>query len=194
MTKFYVPVDLGKTALLLSDIQDQILRRFPKAVVDEYISHILTLLKTFRDEIDRRRSNPTFSTTVQYDGVPLIIHHVFPFGITSNAFVSPYNKLSKWVKNFEDKELFDKAHSDPNHPHYAIPEVLTQKNGWGGKDETILSKIQPGCFSSSDLLAYLRARGIHHVVLCGLTTAGSILGSARLGAHLDFHIIVPREG
>jgi hypothetical protein len=31
-------------------------------------------------------------------------------------------------------------------------------------------------------------------VLCGLTTCGSILGSARLGADLDFHIIVPKEG
>jgi len=32
------------------------------------------------------------------------------------------------------------------------------------------------------------------VVLCGLTTVGSLLGSARLGADLDFHIVVPREG
>lgn len=31
-------------------------------------------------------------------------------------------------------------------------------------------------------------------MLCGLTTCGSILGSARLGADLDFHIIVPKEG
>jgi hypothetical protein len=31
------------------------------------------------------------------------------------------------------------------------------------------------------------------MVLCGLTTSGSILGSVRLGADLDFHIIVPRE-
>lgn len=32
------------------------------------------------------------------------------------------------------------------------------------------------------------------MVLCGLTTSGSILGSVRLGADLDLHIIVPREG
>jgi len=68
--------------------------------------------------------------------------------------------------------------SDPNHPIYAIPEILKPKEGWGSKGEMIiLSKIQTECFSSSDLLAYFRARG-----------------SARLGADLDFHIVVPREG
>lgn len=30
-------------------------------------------------------------------------------------------------------------------------------------------------------------------MLCGLTTAGAILGSARGGADLDLHMIVPRE-
>lgn len=48
-------------------------------------------------------------------------------------------------------------------------------------------------FSSSDLIAYFRARNIRHTVLCGLTTAGSILGSARHGADLDYHIIIPRQ-
>lgn len=32
------------------------------------------------------------------------------------------------------------------------------------------------------------------MVLCGLTTMGSVLGTARLGADLDFHIVIPREG
>ncbi|KAE9368920.1 Isochorismatase hydrolase [Stipitochalara longipes BDJ] len=197
MSQFYVPVDLGHTALLLSDIQNQIIARFSAEDSSKYLSNILSLVQKFRNEASRRRQLSTSGRTKPanlYDGVPLIIHHVLPFGINSNAFVSPYNKLSRWVKSLESSGFFDTAPSDPNHPHYAIPEILKPPEGWGSKDEIILQKLQPGCFSSSDLLAYFRARGIRHVVLCGLTTMGSVLGSARLGADLDFHIIIPKEG
>jgi nicotinamidase-related amidase len=197
MSQFYVPVDLGHTALLLSDIQEQIIARFSPEVSSKYLSNIVSLVRKFRDEATRRRSTPQESKINPadlYDGVPLIVHHVLPFGINSNAFVSPYNKLSRWVKTLESSGFFATAPTDPNTPHYAIPDILKPEIGWGGKDEVILQKLQPGCFSSSDLLAYFRARGIKHVVLCGLTTMGSVLGTARLGSDLDFHIIVPREG
>jgi nicotinamidase-related amidase len=194
MSKFYRPVDLTHTALLLSDIQEQVLQRFPSEVAGPYLETTLNIIKLFRDEIVRHRSQPEKASLDGFDGVPLIVHHVLPFGINSNAFVSPYNKLSSWVKKLEASGYFNDTASDPNHPHYPVPKMLQPEGGWGKKDEIILSKIQPGCFSSSDLLAYFRARGIKHVVLCGLTTCGSVLGSARLGADLDFHVIVPREG
>lgn len=57
-----------------------------------------------------------------------------------------------------------------------------------------MPKLTAGCFSSPEMQGYLRARGVRHVVLCGLTTVGAILGSARLGADLDFHVVVPRQG
>jgi nicotinamidase-related amidase len=123
----------------------------------------------------------------------MIIHHTLPFNVNSNAFVSPYNKLSKWVNMLEKKGYFENAPSDPHHPNLAIPEELAPPSGWGSKDEVPLAKLQPNCFASSDLLAYLEARDIRHVVLIGLTTMGSILGSARGGADLQFHIITPRE-
>lgn len=194
MSKFYVDVDLSHTALLLSDVQSQILARFSPEVASSYLSHTASILNLFRSEISRRRNNPASTQKSLYDEVPLIVHHVLPFGINSNGFVSPYNKLSSWVSKLSSSGFFKNSPSDPNLPHYAIPESLVPPKGWGTKDEIILSKLQPGCFSSSDLLAYLRARGINHVVLCGLTTMGSVLGTARLGADLDFHIIVPREG
>lgn len=130
-----------------------------------------------------------------YQNAPLIIHHGLPFGTNQNAFISPYNKLASWALSLEEKGFFsDVAKTDPNRPNYAVLTGTTPPNGWGHKDEIILPKIQPGRFSSSDLLAYLRARDIKHVVLMGLTTMGSILGGARLGADLDFHIIIPKEG
>jgi nicotinamidase-related amidase len=190
---FYVPVDLSKTALLLSDVQTQILARFPEEVQKTYLTQIQKLLTFFRGEIEKRRSNPAPKSTL-HDEVPLIIHHTLPFNINSNAFVSPYNKLAKWVHNLEAQGFFANAPSDPHTPNYAVPTSLTPPSGWGTKDEILLQKLQPNCFGSSDLLAYLRARGIKHVVLVGLTTMGSVLGSARAGADLDFHIICPREG
>jgi len=190
---FYVPVSLAHTALLLSDVQTQILARFPPAAQESYLSQILKLLTFFRNESSKARSSHPSTEESLYDGVPLIIHHTLPFNLNSNAFVSPYNKLSKWVKGLEEKGFFKNAPSDPNTPNYAVPSALIPPNGWS-KDEVLLGKLAPNCFASSDLLAYLRARGIRHIVLVGLTTMGSILGSARGGADLDFHIICPREG
>jgi nicotinamidase-related amidase len=175
-----VQVDLGHTALLLSDVQAS------------YLSNITEILDFFGKEAAKRRS-PESQAKKQgiYDEVPLIIHHTLPFNVNSNAFVSPYNKLAKWVQTLEEKGFFAQAPSDPHHPNLAIPVEIAPST-WGSKDEIVLGKLQPNCFGSSELLNYLRARDIRHVVFVGLTTMGSILGSAR-GADLDFHIITPQE-
>jgi len=193
---FYIPISLPHTALLLSDVQTQILARFPQEVQESYLSQILTLLNFFRDEIAKARLSQQDSKNRKelYDDVPLIIHHTFPMNLNSNAFVSPYNKLASWLQALQAKGYFDSAPSDPHTPNFAVPAALAPPAGWGSKDEILLPKIQTSCFGSSDLLAYLRARGVKHVILVGLTTMGSILGSARGGADLDFHIVCPREG
>lgn len=189
---FYINVDIGRTVLLLADIQSDIAARLPPNQVEQLSVEVCRLLTLFRNEIHKRRSSNAMSDSI-YDNVPLIVHHIFPAGINSNGFISPYNKLAKWFKKLESTGHFDNASSDPNHPSYKILDSLRPPNDrWGSKDEIIVSKITAGCFSSSELQGYLRARGIQHVVLCGLTTAGAILGSARLGADLDFHVIVPK--
>ncbi|KAK5991700.1 hypothetical protein PT974_07733 [Cladobotryum mycophilum] len=192
---FFIPVNLGQTALLLSDVQTQILGRFPAETQRNYLGNIQKLLDFFRGEIAERRvtDKPSDSTSA-YDDVPMIIHHSFPFNINSNAFISPYNKLAKWVAMLEAAGHFGNVPSDPHYPNFGLPESIAPPSGWGSKDEIVLGKIQPNCFRSSDLLAYLRARGTRHIILVGLTTIGSILGSARGGADLDFHISLVEEG
>ncbi|USP82235.1 uncharacterized protein yc1106_09509 [Curvularia clavata] len=192
---FYVPVDLSATALIISDVQTQILGRFPKHIQAEYLSTLLRLVNFFRIQIAHHRANILTNNSNSNANVPLIVHHTLPFNINRNAFVSPYNKLAKWVKSLENAGYFERCSSDPHHPDYAIPSELVPSDGWGGsQDEIVLGKLQPNCFGSSDLLKYLGARGIRHVVLVGLTTMGSVLGIAtRAGADLDFHIICPRE-
>ncbi|KAF4341979.1 Isochorismatase hydrolase [Fusarium beomiforme] len=191
---FYVPVSLDHTALLLSDVQSQILGRFSKEDQAAYLAKIQRLLNFFRSEIKTRRTTPKPSDKSPYDDVPLIIHHTLPFNLNSNAFVSPYSKLASWVAKLEASGAFANAPSDPNYPHYGVPAELMPPGGWGSKDEILLGKLQPNCFGSSDLLAYLRARGIRHVVLAGLTTMGSVLISARSGAELDFHVVCVEDG
>ena len=106
--------------------------------------------------------------------------------------MSPYNKMAVKWKQIELSKGFTSPSSDPNHPHYAVVDALRPES-WGSADEILLPKITAGCFGSSELTQYLRARDIRHVILCGLTTSGAILGSARAGADLDLHMIVPKE-
>ena len=180
---FYIPLNISKTALLLSDVQTQILARFPPETQVAYLSKILELLTFFRQQIASHRTAQASSSSTTNDplsSIPLIIHHTLPFNLNNNAFVSPYNKLAKWVRGLEEKGFFAATSADPHCPNYAIPKELVPEEGWGtSKYEIVLGKLQPNCFASSDLIKYLGARGIRHVVLVGLTTMGSVLGSAR---------------
>ncbi|KAJ5723102.1 hypothetical protein N7488_001137 [Penicillium malachiteum] len=197
---FHIPIDLSHTALLLSDIQTDIIARFSHETQESYLAQVISLLNLFRAEITRRQEEP--SQTSSYQDTPLIIHHVLPFGYNSNAFISPYNKLSSWMQSLERKGLFTipDAAQDPRTPNYPIPASLLppasdgDSAGFGkGPNEILLPKFQTSSFGSSDLLGYLRARGVRHVVLCGLTTMGAILGAARQGADLDYHVVIPRQ-
>lgn len=119
---FYVPVDLGHTALLLADIQDQIASRFSEKQLAAFTAQVLRLLTLLREEISHRRNSDqpqnarARSTDDLYDGVPLIIHHVFPVGINSNTFISPYIKLARWFGKLEASGAFTRKASDPNTP------------------------------------------------------------------------------
>jgi len=190
---FYIPVDLSHTALILADIQSQIAARLPQDELKQMTDHVLELTNLFRAEIARCRSQPKPAGTA-YDGVPLIIHHIFPAGINGNSFISHYNKLYTWFQKLEAAGHFSRDAADPNKPSYQVLPKLVPEGGWGGKDEIIIPKLTASCFGSSELVQYLRARGVKHIMLCGLTTVGAILGTARAGADLDFHMIVPREG
>lgn len=192
---FFVPVDLGRTALLLSDVQTQILSRFPPDLQQSYLANIRKLLGFFRSQsLALRRTDRTTNQQDLYDNVPLIVHHTLPFNLNSNAFVSPYNKLAGWVSQLETAGFFKGTSADPNTPTFGVPDSIAPSSGWGSKDEVLLGKLQPNCFASSDLLMYLNARGVRHIILVGLTTMGSILGSARAGADLGFHISLVEEG
>jgi hypothetical protein len=130
---FYIPVDICHAALLLSDVQTQILSRFPIETQRSYLGHVLKLVDFFREYIKFTRAFDEAVSGVSgvFHGVPLIVHQTLPFNLNNNAFVSPYNKLAKWVKSLEEQGFFDKTSSDPHCPDFAIPEVLKPEGGWG---------------------------------------------------------------
>ncbi|KUL92183.1 hypothetical protein ZTR_02543 [Talaromyces verruculosus] len=181
---FHAEVDLRYT-----DIQNEILARFPAGKIEQYLKEVLSLINLFREDIHKRHTALAESKQAgsTYQGIPLIIHHVLPYGYNNNAFISPEKSLST---------VTEKA-KNPETPIYSIPEALYPQGGsFGGSniDEVLLPKFQTSSFGSSDFLGYLRARGIRHVVLCSMTTVGAILGPARHGADLDYHVIIPRTG
>ncbi|OQV06996.1 hypothetical protein CLAIMM_11490 [Cladophialophora immunda] len=184
---FWRPIDICQTALLLSDVQTQLLSHMPQHEQDEYLSRVQQLLQSFRTYISKAQTQGK-----RNDGIPLIIHHVVSVDFATMN-LSPYNKINNWaLRRLHAAGNASKAASNAD-PAATVPESLRPGHGWT-VNEFVLTKQAPSCFASSALLKILAARGIKHVVLVGLTTEGSILSSVRHGADLDFHIVVPEEG
>jgi nicotinamidase-related amidase len=191
---------MAHTALLLTDVQDQILTHMPPDAQQTYLATVKAVLEHFRTQISARRAQkskdegPSDAMAAPNEGIPLIVHHLIPVGQNAHAFISPYNKInSTWATKRLAGVALPPGAADPNTPWFAIPEALKPAQGWS-VDEVVLGKTRVGSFGDSTLLGYLRARDIKHVVQCGLTTEVAVLSSVRGGADLDFHVIVPREG
>ncbi|KZT42939.1 Isochorismatase hydrolase [Sistotremastrum suecicum HHB10207 ss-3] len=193
---FFQPVDISKTALILSDVQDEIYGRMPVKDQEQYSTDVLKLLTGFRKEIKERARG---AQGPAYRGVPLIVHALAPFNWNSNAFLSPSNKLlSVFVGGLQKKGLLPSAGSEPltsasPFTGPAIPTALRPNEGFSAH-EIVVNHLRPSAYSGTDLRVYLRSRGIEHVVLCGLTTSGTILSTALGMGDDDWHVIIPREG
>jgi len=181
---FWRSVDISKTALLLSDVQTQLFAHMPEAEQQKYLAHVSGLLNTLRSYQSKAQG---------HSQAPLIIHHVVSMDYATMN-LSPYNKINNWaLKRMQAAGGGNSKFTPVSDPAVTVPPSLHPEQGWN-VNEFVLTKQAPSCFISSSLLKILGARGIKHVVLVGLTTEGSILGSVRHGSDLDFHIIVPREG
>jgi nicotinamidase-related amidase len=191
---FWRPIDMGRTALLLSDVQTQLVAHMPEYQRTPYFAAVLGVLQHFQSQILHRRADVPSNPLAPNDGIPLIIHHVVASGANSNSFVSPYHKLNTWALRRTQTSGVEPppTATDLNTPVYAIPDAIKPSNGWN-VDEVLIGKIAPGSFANSDVLTYLRARDIRHVVILGLTTEESVLSSVRGASDLDFHALVPKD-
>lgn len=61
-------------------------------------------------------------------------------------------------------------------------------------DEIIVTKRRYSAFTGSDLEVILRAQGIQHLVLTGISTSGVVLSTVREAADKDYRITVLSDG
>jgi len=95
--------------------------------------------------------------------------------------ISPVNKgLAAAKARFAniDMDAWVTIHSD-----------LAPKTG-----EIIVTKRRVSAFTGSDLEVLLRAQGIQHIVLTGLSTSGVVLSTVREAADKDYRITVLSDG
>jgi len=63
--------------------------------------------------------------------------------------------------------------------------VLTPLEG-----DVVVTKRRVSAFSGSDLDVVLRAKGITHLVLCGISTSGVVLSTTREAADKDYQVTI----
>jgi nicotinamidase-related amidase len=61
-------------------------------------------------------------------------------------------------------------------------------------DEVIVTKRRYSAFTGSDLEVVLRAQGIQHLVLTGISTSGVVLSTVREAADKDYRLTVLSDG
>ncbi|KAF7978616.1 hypothetical protein HWV62_45360 [Athelia sp. TMB] len=171
---------------------DGILKRVPEPDKKAYLAAVVSLLTAFRKSIEERSAAGL--------PAPLIIHSIVPFGINQNAFASTNSKTTHWVAGmFPDKKLPTnlppQMASLEQRSDFGVPEAVRPPAGtaFPSTNEILVHRLRPSALQDSDLPTYLRARDIKHIVICGLTTAGTVLGTARQAADNDYHVILPDE-
>ncbi len=89
-----------------------------------------------------------------------------------NKSFSQLNNKSMWTPEFSAQ--WEQIHSD-----------LTPQSG-----EVIITKRRISAFTGSDLEVVLRAQGIRHLILTGISTSGVVLSTIREAADKDFQLTV----
>jgi nicotinamidase-related amidase len=74
---------------------------------------------------------------------------------------------------------------DADAPATAIDERLAPEPG-----EIVVRKIRVGAFSTTDLDAQLRERGVDTLILAGISTSGVVLSTVRDGYDRDYELLV----
>lgn len=103
-------------------------------------------------------------------------------GFRKNApEISPNNKFF-----FAGKEMF--ANAAPEQWMKIHPALMPLEN------EIVVTKRRLSAFTGSDLEVVLRAKGIQHLVLVGVSTGGVVLSTVRESADKDYRLTVLSDG
>ncbi|HEV7648690.1 MAG TPA: cysteine hydrolase [Actinophytocola sp.] len=81
--------------------------------------------------------------------------------------------------------LLESRRMDDGDPGTAVPAELAP-----GPDDIVVRKVRVGAFSTTDLDARLRERGVTTLVLAGIATSGVVLSTLRDAADRDYRLFV----
>lgn len=74
--------------------------------------------------------------------------------------------------------------------HHESPETQLHDRLEPEPGDIVVRKTRVGAFSTTDLDDQLKARGIHTLILAGVSTSGVVLSTVREAADLDYEIYV----
>lgn len=152
---------MGKTALLVQDIQNGIVSRLASdEAANEYLARLAETVKAARQAGIR------------------IIYVVVRFR-PGYPEIHPLNAMFGPIAAAGGDAFTDGHASSQIHP------LLAPHEG----DVTVVKK-RFSSFSGSDLDLVLKSLGVSHVVLTGLSTSGVVLSTVRQAADLDYKITV----
>jgi nicotinamidase-related amidase len=60
-------------------------------------------------------------------------------------------------------------------------------------DDIVVTKHRVGAFYGTDLEMILKAQGIDTLVMCGISTSGVVLSTARYGADADYKLVIVND-
>jgi nicotinamidase-related amidase len=98
-----------------------------------------------------------------------------------------YDRMPETNKTFGALAVTRAMHAD-------APETQIDDRLGPGPGEIIVRKVRVGAFSTTDLDAQLRARGIDTLILSGISTSGVVLSTVRDAADRDYRIYVLSDG
>ncbi|MGQ4515069.1 isochorismatase family protein [Streptomyces sp. DW26H14] len=157
---------MAKSALLVMDVQQDIVRRFPGDA--DYLPRL-------RKAVDAARAAE----------IP-VIYVVVGFR-AGHPEISPRNKsFSQIAGAAASGDTRGFAEGDPG---ARIHSDLGPEDG-----DVVVIKKRVSAFAGSDLDMVLRAQGVDSLVLTGIATSGVVLSTVRQAADLDFGVTVLEDG
>jgi nicotinamidase-related amidase len=118
------------------------------------------------------------ASVARANGIPVVYVRVaFRPG---NPEVSPNNRVFAALSSTAFTE---------DAPGTQIHEAVAPQPG-----DLVVTKKRVSAFAGSDLEVVLRAKGVSHLVLTGISTSGVVLSTLRQAADLDYQVTVLRDG
>ncbi|EMD59554.1 hypothetical protein GGP41_004410 [Bipolaris sorokiniana] len=171
------------TALILLDIQKGIMMdNFPDKT-PAYISQASKLLEAVR------------SANKSCNKPPIAIVHVNVAFRPGRPELNPTSSMGERLRNVPANVFVEGDQSVALFNELTLPSKPegAGASGHASQDDVFVTKRRVSALSGTDLATVLRGRGVSHLVMCGVATAGAVLSTVREAADLDYKLTVIKD-